>query len=94
MAKKKTELSSNADCGMGCHYSPSMYVDFDSVKEVSGVSIGDKVRIVVKGTVKSLEQRENGEGKAISSIRIEDFEAEIVPKSSEFDDLFDDESDD
>lgn len=94
MAKKKTKLSSNKECGIDCSYSPSMYVNFDSVKEVSGLAIGDEVRIVVKGTVKSLEQRENGEGKAISSIRIDDFEAEIVPKSSEFDDLFDDESDD
>lgn len=93
MAKKKTKLSSKLGCEPCCLYSPSMYIDFDSVKEVKGLSIGDEVRVVVKGTVKSVEQRET-DGKAISSIRIEDFEAEIVPKSSEFDDLFDDETDD
>lgn len=93
---KKSKVSSKVAGGesLGCQYSPSMYIDFDSLKEVKGLSVGDEVRVVVKGTVKSIEQREIEKGKSSSSIRIEDFEAEIVPKSSEFDNLFDDENDD
>lgn len=93
---KKTKVSSNEVGLCDSTYSPSMYVDLDDVKEVKGLSVGDTVRIVIKGTIKSVEQRTSYEDdkKTMASIGIKDFDAEIVPASSQFDALFDDESDD
>ena len=92
---KKMKVSSK-ECAHESMYSPSMYIDFDNASEIKGLTVGDTVRVVVRGTVKSLEQRkrEGEEGKPLSSICIEDFEAELVPVSKDFDALFDDEEDD
>jgi len=89
--KKKTKISSKAANPVEVQYSPGLYIDLDSVSELKNLTIGDKVNVVVKGTVKSLEQREayEGEGKTRASICLKDFEAEIVPESTEFDGLFD-----
>lgn len=93
MAKKSFKASSKKSEAQGMEYSPCMYVDFDDLAEVKGVSVGDKVCVVVKGTVKSVEQRaDEGSEKAKSSISLADFEAEIVPRS-ELEDLFADEDD-
>ena len=93
---KKTKVSSNELGLADVAYSPSMYVDLDDVKEVKGLSVGDTVRIVIKGTIKSVEQRSSydDESKTMASIGIKDFDAEIVKASSQFDSLFDDENDD
>lgn len=95
MAKKKIS-SKEADCVEGvCSYSPSTYLDFDDVTEIKGLELGQKVRIVLTGTVKSLEQRESYDdpSKARASICLKDFEAEIVPASSDIAKLFEDEDD-
>lgn len=93
---KKTKVSSNELGLADVAYSPSMYVDLHDVKEVKGLSLGDTVRIVIKGTIKSVEQRSSydDESKTMASIGIKDFNAEIVKASSQFDSLFDDENDD
>jgi hypothetical protein len=95
MAKKKEKISSKADCCVGgaVTYSPTTHLEFDDVKELKGLSVGDKITVVLRGTVKSLEQREDYSDpkKVCASLSLTDFEAEIVPNSTEFDDLCDDE---
>lgn len=96
MAKKMKMTSKAEGCtAMGPVYSPSMYVDFDDVKEVKGVSVGDTIAVVIKGTVKSVEQRTDPDdpNKVRSSISLTDFEAEIAPKAGMFDELLSDEDD-
>ena len=89
---KKSKVSSKEAKGLDCGYSPSLYVTFDDLKEVKGVSVGDKVTMVVKGTVQCVEQSETN-GKTSSSVRLEDFEAEIV-SGTELEKFFADEADD
>lgn len=91
---KKTKIASKAEIP-GSEYSPRMHIDFDDVTEVAGLVLGDQVRLVVKGKVRSIEQRKayDDEKKQIASICLEDFEAEIVPAGGQFDDLLADEDD-
>lgn len=90
---KKTKMSSKAGAEVAnCSYSPSLYIAFDDLKEVKGVSVGDKVSVVVKGTVQCVEQSESN-GKTNSSIRLDDFEAEIV-SGTELEKFFADEAND
>jgi len=95
MAKKsKAKVSSKESCcAVGsCDYSPTLYIDFDDMKEVKGVCVGDEIRLVVKGTVRSVEQREgyDDKEKARASVSLKDFEAEILDASTQFDSLLDD----
>lgn len=95
MKSKKSKVSSNAVLGADCAYSPTVHIDFDDLEEVKGVGVGDKVQILLTGTVRSVEARESySEGqKPTSSICLKDFEAEIVDDSNEFSKLADDEDD-
>ena len=93
MAKKKVKVSDSASPGLDCSYSPSMYIDFDSMKEVSGVSVGDKITVKITGTVKSVEQREREEGgkkETSSCVSLKDFTAEIAEGENEFSKLAED----
>lgn len=94
---KKTKVSSKAKDGLlaSCEYSPAIYVDFDDLKEVKGLSVGDTVRVVIKGTVRSVEQREayDAKDKVRASVSIKDFEAEIITDENQFDSLLEDEDD-
>jgi hypothetical protein len=87
---KKTKISSAKGLEAGCSYSPSLYVDFDDIAEVKGVSVGDEIRIVLKGTVKSVDQRESFDDPKVTtaSISLRDFEAEIVSGSTELEKFF------
>lgn len=90
---KKLKLSDKAVTPvLDTHYSPALYIEFDDLKELQGLSLGDKITVVVAGTVKSLTQRDNGDRK-YSEVCLEDFEAEIAPKDSVFADLVKDEND-
>lgn len=73
-------------------YKPSTYIDFDDAKEVEGLKLGDTVRIVLKGKITSLEQRESYDNpkKQVSCVRLTDFESEVVTSKTQFDDLFGD----
>lgn len=73
-------------------YKPSTYIDFDDAKEVAGLKLGDTVRIVLKGKITSLEQREcyDKPKKQMSCVRLTDFESEVVTSKTQFDDLFGD----
>lgn len=95
MKSKKKISSGTGVSGNACSYSPTVYIDFDDLEEVKGVSVGDKVSIVLRGTVRSVDMRESCEGttKVTSSISLKDFEAEIVDDSNEFSKLADDEDD-
>lgn len=95
MKSKKNKVSSNTVLGAGCSYSPTVHIDFDDLDEVKGVGVGDKVRILLTGTVRSVEARESYDEsqKKTSSICLKDFEAEIVDDSNEFSKLADDEDD-
>ena len=95
MKSKKNKVSSNAMLGTDCSYSPTVHIDFDDLAEVKEVSVGDKVRILLTGTVQSIAAREAySEGqKPTSSICLKDFEAEIVDDSNAFSQLADDEDD-
>lgn len=93
MAKKKVKVSDAACMPADCSYIPSMYIDFDSMKEVSGVSVGDKVTVKITGTVKSVEQREREEGgkkETSSCVSLRDFTAEIADDENEFSKLAED----
>lgn len=92
MAKKKL---SSAPLAAECTYSPSVHLDFKDVGELKDLTIGDTVRVVIKGKVKSVEQREDWDDpkKVLASLSIKDFEATIVTDSSQFDDLLDEDDD-
>ena len=93
MAKKTKVSSKSENCTKEiCEYSPTIYVDFDDVKEIEGLSVGDTVRVMVKGTVRSVEQREGyDEAKTRCSVSIKDFDAEIISNETDFDALLEDE---
>lgn len=91
--KSKKKISSKQGMALGCDYSPTVYIDFDDLKEVSGVSVGDKVSVVLRGTVRSVDMREGEAGKVTSSVSLKDFEAEIVDDSNALASLLDDEDD-
>ena len=86
MAKKKTIDASTPEC------TRNMYVDFDEPEEIKGLAVGDTVRIVVKGKVKSLEQRQDWDDpkKVLASLGVTGFTAEVVTEETEFDKLLDD----
>lgn len=94
MAKKKKVSSKAEACGMamGCSYSPTISVGFEKVEEISGLQVGDTVRVMIKGKVRSLDQREDYSDpkKILSSISIKDFDAEIISDENQFDSLLDD----
>lgn len=91
MAKKK--VSSKVVCeSPDCTYSPSIYIDFDKLAEVKGLGVGDKVKVLITGTIKSVEQRESYDdsGKTRASIALKDFEAEIADDNNVFASLAED----
>lgn len=94
MAKKKKVSSQAEACGrvMGCSYSPTISVNFEKVEEISGLQVGDTVRVMIKGKVRSIDQREDyiDPKKILSSISIKDFDAEIISDENQFDSLLDD----
>lgn len=73
-----------------CAYCPSMYIDFDDVKEITGLEVGQTVRVVVRGTIRGISQSKD-EKELRASIQLEDFDAEVVTDKTQFDALFDDE---
>lgn len=89
---KKKKVSSMVGV-QDCTFSPTVYIDFDDLEEIEGLSVGDEVRVVLKGTIKSLDQRESYEkkGETTASICLKDFEAEIVENSNQFTALLNDE---
>ena len=90
MAKKK--LGSDAAVP-SCTYSPSVHLDFKDVSELKDLVVGDTVRIVIKGRVKAVEQREDWDDpkKTVASLSVKDFEATIVSGSNQFEELLEDE---
>lgn len=74
---------------------PCLHIDFDgNAQEVKGVAVGDKVNIVVRGTVKGVEQRESYDDpkKMMASVSLKDYEVKIGGDKSNIMDLFEDES--
>ena len=94
MAKKKKVSSMKENCVVGadCSYSPTISVDFEKAEEISGLQVGDTVRVMIRGKVRSLDQREDYSDpkKILSSISIKDFDAEIITDETQFDSLLDD----
>lgn len=93
MAKKR-KVSDKAGMTTSCpgvDYSPTLYIDFDDLKEIRGLAVGDEITVVVKGKVRSVEQRESYEDpkKVRSSVSLTNFEAEIVNDDNQFADLMD-----
>lgn len=86
MAKTKKIDASGVAC------TRSMHVDFDELDDIKGLSVGDTVRIMVKGKVKSLEQRQDWDDpkKVLASLGVTGFTAEVVTEETEFDKLLDD----
>lgn len=73
-------------------YSPSLHIDFDDPKQIKDLAVGVKVKIVVEGVVRGMEQREDWEDpkKMRSSLSLKDVEATVVPYETDFDELMDD----
>lgn len=88
MAKKNTKavVSCMED------YSPSVYLDVKSLGDLKDLELGDKVTVVIQGTVSSLSQRENYGGKAKGELCIKDYEIKITGPD-EWDELMDGEDD-
>lgn len=92
MAKKKvTGKAEMAACAASIPYSPTLYIDFDDLNEIRGLVVGDEITVVVKGKVRSVEQRESYEDprKVRSSVSLVNFEAEIANDDNQFADLMD-----
>ena len=50
MAKKKvSSKKSEAQLDASCTYSPSVHLNFSDVSELEGLTVGDEVRVVIKG---------------------------------------------
>lgn len=89
MVKKVKKISDTAMSGIA--YSPSMYIDFEKVSEISEVKVGDKVKVVVVGTVVRISQEKRAGEKGSASICLEKFKAELYEDNNEMEDLLDDE---
>lgn len=72
-------------------YSSTIHIDFDDPKEVRGHEVGQKIRVVITGIIRSVEQRESWENpkKMISSMCLKDFEAEVVALNGDLAELLD-----
>lgn len=86
MAKKKVKVEA------GCcpsDYSPSIYLDVGALKELGKVTVGSEVTVVIKGKVRSIEQREDYDDpkKVNGSLSLKDFEVEITSGSDVWDEL-------
>lgn len=74
---------------------PCLHIDFDGdAGEIKGVAVGDTVHVVVRGTVKGVEQRESYDDpkKMMASMSLKDFEVKVGGSKSNIADLFEDES--
>ena len=94
MAKKKVSSKQQAGCvSADCTFSPSVHLDFADVTELEGLMVGDEVRVVIKGKVKAVEQREDWDDpkKTRASLSIKDFDATIVSDTNQFTELLDEE---
>jgi hypothetical protein len=90
--KKVNKVSSTK--GMAdCCYSPTISVEFAELDEIAEVALGETVRMVIKGKVKSLDQREDYDNPKVThaSITIRDFTATLVNDTTQFDSLLEDE---
>lgn len=75
-------------------YKPSLFLDLEGVKQVSqleGLKLGEKVQILVTGTVRALEQRKSmryrdGKEKEVESghISVEGYQVQIVDDEVDF----------
>jgi hypothetical protein len=81
-------------------YKPSLYVDLEGkdVSQVKGLTVGQKVQMLVEGTVRSLEQRErsdeDGKMKKTGSISIESYSVDVLgDEDNEFKKLSEDDED-
>lgn len=92
MAKtKKISSKKQEGCSL-CSYSPTIYLDFAGVDQLEGLKVGETVRVVVKGKIQGITQREGYEDKeeTQASLTLKDFEAKIVTDENQFEDLMED----
>lgn len=83
--KSKNVVSECSPCAVG-DYKPRLYLDLQDqdIKQLKGLSVGDKVDIVLQGTVKGISQRERqdyDDSKKVvktGSIDLEDYTIQVV----------------
>lgn len=100
MAKSKVKGKKTVDscCAPACvgDYKPRLYIDLrdKDVSQIKGLTVGEKVQMLVEGKVVGLEQRERsteGEKKEnTGSIQLEGYEVEVLGEDNEFAQLVDD----
>lgn len=103
MAKKVQKVVKEACCAPVApgDYKPSMYIDLEGtdVSEIKGLKLGDKVELLITGTVRGLSQRKstryrNGKDVEVAtgSIDLERHSVEVLEdeKKTEFEELAED----
>lgn len=84
---------------VACDYKPRLYLDLQDkdVSQIKGLSVGQKVQVLVEGTVKGLEQRERSEDKKTvktGSISLESYTVEVLEdEDNEYKKLAEDDED-
>lgn len=78
---------------VGYAYSPTIHIEFEKLNALKELVLGDQVRVVISGKVKSLEQREDYDDPKIkhATMCIRDFTATLVKGTSQFDELMEEE---
>lgn len=103
MAEKKSKVKGkkvmDSCCAPTCigDYKPRLYLDLQDkdVAQIKGLTVGQKVQLLVEGTIKGLEQRERQDGdkkEKTGSIQLEGYEIDVLgDEDNEFKELADDE---
>ncbi len=100
MAKKRAKIDKPVAaecCPTPCaDYKPRLYLDLvdEAVAQIPGLKVGEKVQILVEGTVKGLDQRERSdsyegktENKKTGSIQLESYSVKVLGEDDEFGEL-------
>lgn len=100
--KIKGKAKKTVDCCIPeSKFAPRLYLNLQDkdVSQIKGLTVGDKVQVLVSGTVKGLEQRERRsyddpeKVEKTGEIQLEGYKVEVLAdEDNEFEDLVDDDA--
>ena len=92
MAKTKAVVKA---CATPAGYSPSIYLDVIALDSLKDLKVGEEVTVVLKGKLRSIEQREGYDDpkKLQGNLSLKDYEISITAGSDVWDELSEEEDD-
>ena len=92
MAKKKAVVKA---CDTPVEYSPSIYLDVIALDALKNLKVGEEVTVVLKGKLRSVEQRESYDDpkKLQGNLSLKDYEVSITAGTDVWDELAEEEDD-